>query len=315
MAQIHEYLGDITLAEIESVKVHSRRNSAVSSDFSMLVYTEPQAAGNDDTWYHHRLHAELSNATALDAPAQEWNEFGTGAAVNGLRFWDFRNKNIDEGAQPGADGFFTLATLQAGAITPAGLEARDYRAEKIKYLTFASYSTALDFDAALDGIEIVLKNGKGVSLDLTGDSLVRQFSVSRAAVIATDPPSAGSSYGVAETPSSFTGGASWRYVHPAAGPGEKFEFYVPFAIEATATQPGAPWAEIRSYLGEFTLGDLDSVQFRSRRNTATSADFSMLIYTQPVAGALDNDKSWYRRKLTAASAFVSDPAHPVETWN
>ncbi len=313
VAQIHEYLGDITVADIASVKVHSRRNTVASPDFSMIVYTEKQDADNDATWYHHRLHAELSNASALDAPQGEWNEFGTGTAANGLRFWDFRNADTSAGPQPTADGYSTLAELQAGPITPAGLSARDYRAEKVKYLTFASYSTAPDFDASIDGIEIVLKNGKGVSLDLTGNSLVRQFSVSQAAVIATDPPSAGSTYGVAEKANSFTGGASWHITR--AGAGDKFEFYVPFTLEAAATQPGASWADIRAYLGEVTLADLASVQFRSRRATEASADFSMLIYTTPTDDVAGNDKSWYRRKLTAASGFVTGLANPAVTWN
>lgn len=316
VAQIHEYLGDITIADIETVKVHSRRNTAASADFSMLVYTEPTGTDDDDTWYHHRLHSELSNSTLIEAPFGEWNEFATGSPINGLRFWDYRDKNIPAGAQPTAETYFSLADMQAGEITPPTLTARDYRTEKIKYLTFASYSTALDFDAALDGIEIVLKNGKGVKLDLTGDSLVRRFSVSHAAVTATDPPSGGSSYGVAQAANSFTGGTSWNFARLPADPALKFEFYVPFTMEAgAASPPGASWDDIRNYMGEFTVGELDSVQFRSRRAAESSSDYSLLIYTTPVAGAADNDKTWYRRKLTAASGFVSDPAHPIENWN
>lgn len=314
VAQIHEYLGDVTVADLASVKVHSRREAAGEApDFTTLIYTEPNGVDDDASWFGYRLHSELSNAVGKNAPAQTWNEFGTGAAVNGLQFWDYRNSNVGAGTAP-TNNYFTLEQMQTGPVTPAGLpSARDYRAEKIKYLTFASYSTALDFDAQLDGIEVVLKNGKGVFLDLSGDKSVRRFSVSHAAITASEPPSAGSTYGTPLATDSFTGGTSWSYVR--SGAGNKFEFYVPFAMDAAQAPPGAAWADLRTLMGEFTVAQINSISVRSRRNTATSADFSMLVYTRPVDGALDNDKTWYRRKLTGAAAFVTGAPLAEDTWN
>lgn len=312
IAQVHEHLGDVTLADLASVKVHTRRNQAgVHPDFTMLVYTDPDGVDDDASWFGRRLHAELDNVVGKNAPAETWNEFATDAAENGLQFWDYRNANSAAGEQPN-NNYFTLAQMHQGPITPAGLaDARDYRTEKIKYLTFSSYSDAVDFDASIDGIELTLQNGKSVVLDLTGDPKVRRFSVSHATVSASEPPSVGSSYGAPESQDAFTAGSSWHFLR--SGAGDKFEFYVPFSMDAAAPAPGAAWDDVRDMLGEFTVNDIDSVQVHTRRNTASSADFSMLIYTRPEAGAVDNDRSWYRRKLTAITVTGAPLAE--NTWN
>jgi hypothetical protein len=313
LSDITTYLGDVTLADLASVKVRSRRNTADSPDFMMLVYTVPHAnaAENDASWYAQRLHAGFAWAASPNAPASTWNTFSTAAGTNELRFWDFRNANANAGVQPNAN-YFSLANIQAGPVTPTGVTgARDYHAEKIRFIAFSSVSNDTTFDASIDGIEVVLKNGKGVSIDLAGDASFRRIALSRAKLLAVDPPDTGSTYGTASATNPWhDAGTSWKFTKNAAT-NEKLEFYLTFG-GALDTPKTAIWKGVREHLGEFTVADIDALSVHSYKANA-ARDFTAIIYTQPKATG--NDATWYSRRLHAGFEWAATPNAPINTWN
>ena len=313
LGEIHAHLGNVTVADIASIKARSRRNDAASSDFMMLVYTVPHAtaAENDASWYARRLHAAFAWAAAPDAPASTWNTFSTSTGSNELRFWDFRNADVAAGEQPN-DNYFSLANMQSGPVTPTGVTgARDYRTEQIRYITFSSVSSDVTFDGSLDGIEVVLKNGKGVNIDLAGDANIRRIALSRSKLLAVDPPGTGSTYGTATSTNAWGGaGTSWSFTKNAAN-NEKLEFYLTFA-GALDTPKTEIWKGVRDHLGEFTVADIDSLRVHSYKADA-SRDFMAIVYT--VADETDDDASWYGRRLHASFAWAAAPNAPVSTWN
>src|SRR5690606_18426278 len=152
-----------------------------------------------------------------------------------------------------------LADMQAGPVVPTGttLEGRDYAAETVKYLTFMTYSGAQDFDLAIDGITIALKDGRSVVVSLEGEAStprVVRAEVSLSELLTAYPPSFGSSYGVATTDDAYGGeGVSLRYVKTAgtSPANEKFELHLPFTMEEGAVVPASAWDEVRAQLGAF----------------------------------------------------------------
>ncbi len=313
LGEISAHLGKVTLADIASIKVHSRRNDATSSDFMMLVYTTPHqtASENDASWYARRLHASFAWAASPNAPAEKWNAFSTGPGSNSLRFWDFRNADVTAGEQPN-DNYFSLANIQSGPVTPAGVTgARDYRNEQVRYIAFSSVSNDVAFDGSLDGIEIVLKNGKGVAIDLTGEANFRRIALSRSKLLSVDPPSAGSTYGTATSTNAWGGaGTSWSFTKDQPS-NEKLEVYLTFA-GALDTPKTEIWKGVRDHLGEFTVADIDSLRVHSYK-AAAERDFAAVIYT--VADGTEDDASWYGRRLHAALTWAASPNAPVDTWN
>ncbi len=313
LGEISAHLGKVTVADIASIKVRSRRNDADTRDFMMIVYTVPHttAAENDASWYARRLHASFEWADSLNAPASTWNTFSTAAGANALRFWDFRNSNTGAGEQP-SDNYFSLEDMQKGAVTPAGVTgARDYRTEQIRYISFSSNSSEATFDGSIDGIEIVLKNGKGVSIDLAGDAKFRRVALSQSKLLAVDVPDDGSTYGTTTTAGAWGGaGTSWSFIKNAAT-NEKLEFYLTFA-GALDTPKTEIWKGVRDHLGEFTIADLDSLRVHSKKKAA-DRDFMAIIYT--VADNANDDASWYGMRLHAQLAWAKTPNAPVDTWN
>jgi hypothetical protein len=163
---IRAHLGALSIADVASITVRSRKSASATTDFTLLVYTLPDGTDDDASWYGRRLHVPLESSGALAAPTETWNEFSTAAGANQLQFWDYRHPNLSLGEQP-TDNRFTLAAMQAGPVTPAGVTgARDYRTERIQYITLSTYSDYATFDGSLDGIEIELTSGKRLVLDL-----------------------------------------------------------------------------------------------------------------------------------------------------
>ncbi|MDX2093006.1 MAG: hypothetical protein SFX73_34505 [Kofleriaceae bacterium] len=314
LAAILEHLGPITLADIASIKVHTKHSAATTTDFTLIAYTKPDGTDDDASWYGRRIHALLQWAASRSAPADTWNEYATSTGTNQIQFWDFRNANVAQGIQP-ANNYFTLADIKAGPITPAGISgARDYRAEQLQYLAFTTFSSNTAFDGAIDGIELVLNNGKGVNIDLDGDSNVYRTKVSLTQMRARHGN--GNSYGIDGTASSsmpYAGATSWRYIKGAGAPAdEKLEFHVPFAI-SDGEDVDALWEPMRTHLGDFTLGEIASIKLRTRRPAGAAYNFAVLVYTR--ADGTDDDASWYGRRLHAYLDWAASPSAPADTWN
>jgi hypothetical protein len=311
---IADHLGTVTIADIQSIKVRSRRNDAVTPDFMVLLYTQPHAdvSKNDAPWYARRLHAHLSWAKSLNAPHETWNTFSTAAGTNQLNFWDFRNKDTNVGPQPNAN-YFTLADIQNGPVTPAGVTgARDYRTEKVRFLTISTTSDNTTFDGSIDGIEVVLKNGKGVSIDLAGDANLRRVSVSQSRMQDVDPPDTNSSYGAVSKDGPWgNAGSSWRFTKDGNG-AEKFELYLTFGAKDEDAKT-AIWKSVREHLGPFTIENIDSIGVRSKKIAPATNDFTMIVYTLPDGDK--DDASWYSRRLHAQFDWSAGLNAPAGQWN
>src|SRR5690606_31756477 len=251
---LREHLGAFTVGELASIQVHTRRDLETSPDLTMVLFTTPSAEAEQNTasWYQSRLHAELGGARELNAPVGTWSAFSYDAGENQLVVWDFRDSSVTLGIHP-QDRQFTLAEAQEGPVTPEGEEeARDYRDQTVKFLTFMTYSGTQEHDVSIDGITITLKDGRTATIDLEGpaeEAPVLNSTLSLTELEDAYPPSEGSSFGVLDTEFPFReGGASLRF-QKEAGPGEKFELHLPFTAGANEEPFPAFWDALYGFIG------------------------------------------------------------------
>src|SRR5690606_562404 len=91
--EVYGFIGPITVGDIASIQVSTRRNIETSPDLALFIYTTPtHVEGQDDSgWYQSRLHMPLTEAADVNAPAEQWNTWSTDEGQNQIRFWDYRN--------------------------------------------------------------------------------------------------------------------------------------------------------------------------------------------------------------------------------
>lgn len=320
---LREHLGAFTIGELASIQVHTRRELEVSPDLTMVLFTTPsaEAEANTASWYQSRLHSPLEQALELDAPVGQWNAFSTDEGTNQLAFWDYRNSNVNNGIQPEGRQF-TLAEMQAGEIQPEGVdEARDYRDQTVKFLTFMTYSGTQEHDVSIDGITITLKDGRTATIDLEGEAeepTVLNTTFSLGELADAYPPSTNSSFGFVDTEFPFReGGASLRFQKEEGDGASKFELHVPFTPGANEDPFPSIWDGVTGVLGPITVGDIASISVSSRRNIGTSPDLALFVYTTPTHSDAD-DATWYQSRLhmpLTAAANVNAPAGTWNTWS
>lgn len=166
-------LGSFSLNQIASVSYYTNRGSNVlGHDFYLTFYTAPCGAGGDATWYCHRLQGLPLYANNVTAPANAWSKWTTDAPTNQLTFYDAKRTAL------GFYGGPTLANLQAGPLnwasypTSGGSTTVDYSAETIRFVHISLDSSQTGFDGYLDDINITLKNGKSLTIDLEASGLL-----------------------------------------------------------------------------------------------------------------------------------------------
>jgi hypothetical protein len=163
-------LGTFTINDIASLQFSTKKVLPVPAtanlDFYWSIYTQ---GAIDASWYGHRLTSEPMYYNGYNAPYSTWSTYQTGAGTNQMTFFDSNHSPKGYSNAP------TLANLQTGPIdwsytSPfwAPGTAFDYRPEEIKYISISTgsgdgNSSMLSF---LDGIQITLKNGEILIIDL-----------------------------------------------------------------------------------------------------------------------------------------------------
>lgn len=158
----------VTIGDIASISYWTDNPAANSStDWGLLIYTNKQAG--DPSWYHTRLNAE-PYLTGAGNPAGVWTEWSTNDPSHPLRFYD---ANRDGGIY-GTYGDPTLAEIQGTATLnwhnfyPSyPVTSLDYAPETISYFSWQTGSGwANGFTGLIDGLDIQLKNGEDVKVNL-----------------------------------------------------------------------------------------------------------------------------------------------------
>ena len=164
-----------TVDQIASIKYRTVNDATNPSgvDFYMLIYTVPEYADNDATWYNKRLNSEPYLSNSYAAPVSGvWNTWTTDATTDQLTFFDANNC--------GNMGFYgapTLADIQSGAInwstwpsnpTQGGSDPVpiDYGAKTVKYLNWSTGGGWASFAGYIDAIEVNLTTGDTFVIDL-----------------------------------------------------------------------------------------------------------------------------------------------------
>ena len=156
--------GTIKVSDIDSVSYLTKNGDALAVNFGFYIYT----AGTKYGWYQERLIAEPMYSINYADPADTWNTWNTAAGPNQLAFYD---------SHYSAMGFYygpTLADIQAAPITwsewdtvTGSATPIDYRNQTVKFFKFGTGSAwAANFDGLIDTIQINLKNGDSLSIDL-----------------------------------------------------------------------------------------------------------------------------------------------------
>ncbi|HET7324266.1 MAG TPA: hypothetical protein VFJ06_08040 [Halococcus sp.] len=160
-----------TVSDLVGVSYYTKTDHATGGttpqNISLSIYTQPDGADDDASWYGYRLDAEPYFARALDAPPNQWNEWSTADGSNQLTFYDSNRTGVGFGFYGGQP---TLRDLRAGPVNWAnlkdGAEDRtiDYGAETVEAIVFTTGSGWTDdFEGYLDTIELRLAKGPGRS--------------------------------------------------------------------------------------------------------------------------------------------------------
>ncbi|SFG44571.1 hypothetical protein SAMN04488063_2072 [Halopelagius inordinatus] len=159
--------GDVTVDDLTHVSYHTKKDAETSGtvpyNVYLQMYTEPDGADDQASWYGYRLTAEPYFSQNLDAPGGEWIRWSTESGDNRLTFFDDSKVGFGfYGGQP------TLEELQAGPIDWSSRKSGapstdvDYGQEVIKYVTLQTGSGyPASFDAFVDTVEIGISNGAG----------------------------------------------------------------------------------------------------------------------------------------------------------
>ena len=139
-------------------------------DWYLTIYTTPDNANDDSSWYGRRLTWEGLYANNLSQPANQWNQWSTTPGTNQVTMYD--------GNRGGNYGFYggpTLAVVQAGAIdwgsypTSGTSDIVDYSSETVKYIVLETGSGwASGFTGYLDAFSMSLNDGSAVTVDFEG---------------------------------------------------------------------------------------------------------------------------------------------------
>jgi len=151
----------VALSDIASISYMTNKPVGQDKlDWRMAIYTFPTAdtANNGAGWYRSRLQARPDQATNLNAPANQWNQWTTGGSANQLSFYEDTSKR-------------SLNSMTWAGIT-GGTTTWDYSDENIKYIDLAlgtgssSPASWWTGESRLDGVIITLKDGTTANINL-----------------------------------------------------------------------------------------------------------------------------------------------------
>jgi predicted ribosomally synthesized peptide with SipW-like signal peptide len=171
-------LATFTVGEIETIRYRTRRPQGASQDYFMEIFTFPDGANDDATWYGRQLQALPGNALDKSVNPDTWLTWRTDPGQNQLTFYDYNHDydTTDSNSPPylGQDTGVTLSELQSTAsfdwsnyVSNADSTPKNYRDEEVRALRFATGSAWEDTHVGdLDAIEIRLDDGREMLVDL-----------------------------------------------------------------------------------------------------------------------------------------------------
>ncbi|MGN6727790.1 MAG: PEP-CTERM sorting domain-containing protein, partial [Tepidisphaeraceae bacterium] len=152
----------VTIPQIQSISFFTKNSTGQTGsnvDWYITAYTNPQAYGNDSTFYHHALTFEDTYARNVNAPANTWNQFSTSAGANQLTVSD-HNRGAS-GPVYGTATDPTLADLQSGPVNWNSFNSAysstpvDYSTDTIAVLDVSTASSwANGFTGQIDGVSV-----------------------------------------------------------------------------------------------------------------------------------------------------------------
>jgi len=165
-----DVVGTITVADIAEIRFKAWHPTGQSPRYYIYVYTQPDGTDDQGSWYGRVLYGYAGTAVGLDAPAEQWVTFSTAGTTNRIVF---RDKDID---QLGHDDAVDLADVSAlpwtwggdSDDTDAPVGPIDYGSEAVQYVAISTSSGTgtSEFDALLDAVEILLDDGRSITVDL-----------------------------------------------------------------------------------------------------------------------------------------------------
>ncbi len=158
---LRDSMGQIVhVGDIQSIKYQTDKNAPQTAiDWRPTIYTAPQGAGDQGSFYRNRIQALPQNSAGLNAPANQWNTWATDPGTNQLQF--FTNR-------PG----FTAQDIQFSELTSGpvtrGANSWDFRAEEVMMidLTMGANSGGGTGASQLDAVVLTLTNGDILNLNL-----------------------------------------------------------------------------------------------------------------------------------------------------
>lgn len=164
------FIGPYTVDDIQEVFFVTHKPVAGGANFYLQIYTAADGVDDSALWYGYRLTGEPRYAANGDDAADQWNLWSTTEGANQLTFYDQANLN----AYGVASGQPSLSELQgtdafdwSGVHTTGDVTAIDYGAEKVQYLAImVSEGASDDFVGNIDHVGLLLKDGRGVIVDL-----------------------------------------------------------------------------------------------------------------------------------------------------
>lgn len=263
----------LTIADLASISYYTRRPAgAGSKDWWIAIYTRPQPG--DTGWYHARYINDFTSHTVEGT----WQRYATGHPTGAVPPMSFRQ--LDAANQPTGPAM-SLAELAEHA---AG--------EEILAISLHTDSSWTDFQGLVDGLEVVLVDGRVGRVDLGDATTLR--------ALPDEVPDEQAPRTIDHAPPGY-GPSAW--LGPALGKSNWHAFYLPDGSGTLSALFPADAATLR-------VADLAFIRYATYRPAGTppARDWWITLYTRKQGES--GEGSWYRRR------FINNYAeHTAEaTW-
>lgn len=149
---------DITLGDISSISYWTKKGTdhvTSPADWYLNIYTKPYDGDRSSaTWYGDRIGTEPYFSVNLNDPANTWNMWSTGGAINQLRFFE------STAGAPGATfGSYTDPTW-ADFVAGNSLANQPYATRSVLFFSPQTASASAEgFTGQIDGLTVTLTDG------------------------------------------------------------------------------------------------------------------------------------------------------------
>lgn len=165
-------IAEIAVSEIAEISFQTKRDTSISGNFYLVLYTEPSITADGGPFYGSRLTAIPSQARMPNEVDATWTKWSTVDGENQLVFADqpvmgsFTGPTLPTLAELTATSTFDWST-----VGPYPTTSIDYGSQHLLYISLQNSSSpppppASDFNALLDEIIIRTTDGRSITLDL-----------------------------------------------------------------------------------------------------------------------------------------------------